>query len=143
MMSQENVQIVRRGIKEFNQQFNSTEELDLDFLAPDVALDNSNAAFDNEVFSGLDGIRRYMALQRGMWKHQRVEPREFIPHGEDQVIVVFRFSSTGRDGVESVAHAALVVTVREGKIAHLKAFQSKAEALQAVGLSEQDAHADF
>ena len=135
-MSQENVQIVRRGIDEFNQQFNSTEELDLDFLAPDVALDNSNAAFDNEVFSGQVGLGRFMAVQREMWKHQRVEPQEFIPRGEDQVIVAFRFISTGRDGVETVAHAALVATVREGKIAHMKAFQSKAEALEALEPSE-------
>src|SRR4051794_27675487 len=128
-MSQENMEIVRRGIEEFNQQFNSTEELDLDFLAPGVALDNSNAAFDNEVFRGQDGMRRYMALQREMWKHQQVEPQEFIPLGDDQIIVAFRFISIGRDDVETVAHAALVVTVREGKIAHMKAFQSKDDAL--------------
>jgi hypothetical protein len=29
----------------------------------------------------------------------------------------------------------MLITVREGKIAHLKAFQSKADALEAVGLS--------
>jgi ketosteroid isomerase-like protein len=74
-----------------------------------------------------------MALQREMWKHQQVEPQEFIQLGDDQVIVAFRFISIGRDDVETVAHAALVVTVREGKIAHMKAFQSKDDALEAVG----------
>jgi hypothetical protein len=32
--------------------------------------------------------------------------------------------------------------VRERKIAHVKGYQSKAEALEAVGVSEQDAHPD-
>jgi ketosteroid isomerase-like protein len=135
-MSQENVEIARRGIEEFNQQFNSTEELDLDFLAPDVALDNSNAAFENEVFRGHDGMRQYMSLMREAWKRQQVEPQEFIPLGDDQVIVAFRFVSIGRDDVETVANAALVVTVCKGKIAHMKSFQSKAEALEAVERSE-------
>jgi ketosteroid isomerase-like protein len=135
-MSQETVEIVRRGLEEFNQQFNSTEELDLDFLASDVAFDNSNAAFDDEVFRGQDGMRQYMSQLREMWKRQHVEPQEFIPLGDDQVIVAFRFISIGRDDVETVAHAALVVTVREGKIAHMKSFQGKSEALEAIGLSE-------
>jgi hypothetical protein len=34
------------------------------------------------------------------------------------------------------------MTVRECKIAYIKGYQSKAEALEAIGLSEQDAHAD-
>jgi ketosteroid isomerase-like protein len=141
-MSQENVEIARRGIEEFNEQFKSIEERDLDFLAPDVALDNSNAAFDDAVFRGHDGMRQYMSLQREMWKRQEVEPQEFIPVGEDQVIVAFRFVSVGRDGVEIAARAAILITVRDGKIAHMKAFQSKTDALEAVRLAEQDAHAD-
>jgi ketosteroid isomerase-like protein len=135
-MSQENMEIARRAIEEFNQQFNSKEKLNLDFLAPDVTLDNSNAAFDDVVFRGHDGMREYMSLLREMWTRQQLEPREFIPVGEDQVIVAFRLVSVGRDGVETVAHAAVVVTVREGKIAHMKAFQSRADALEAVGLTE-------
>ena len=141
-MSQENVEVVRRGLEEFNQQFNSTEELELDFLASDVAFDNSNAAFDNEVFRGQEGMRQYMSQLREMWKRQQVEPQEFIPVGDDQVVVAFRFVSIGRDDLETVANAALVVTVREGKIAHIKSFQNKSEALEAVGLSEQDAQAN-
>jgi hypothetical protein len=77
-----------------------------------------------------------------MWKHQQTEPEEFIPFGEDQVIVPIRIVSIGRDDVETVAHAVLVMTVRERKIAYVKGYQSKTEALDAVGLSEQDAHAD-
>jgi hypothetical protein len=64
------------------------------------------------------------------------------PCGKDQVVVPIRIVSIGRDDVETVAHAVLVMTVRERKIAYVKGYQSKAEALEAVGLAEQDAHAD-
>jgi hypothetical protein len=40
------------------------------------------------------------------------------------------------------AQGAMLWTVREGKIVGAKMFQTKAEALEAVRRSEQDAHAD-
>ena len=141
-MSQENVEIVRRGIEQFNRQFASTQELDLDFLAPDVEFDNSTAALEGAVYRGHDGIRKYISLMREMWTVQRSEAEEFIAVGKDQVIASFRVVSVGRDNIEVAFRAANVVTVGGGKITHLQGFQSKADALEAVGLSEQDAHAD-
>ena len=47
-----------------------------------------------------------------------------------------RMIAVGRDGVETVAHAATVYTMREGKVARTKAFQSKADALESVGMQE-------
>jgi hypothetical protein len=52
------------------------------------------------------------------------------------VIVPIRLVSVGRDSVEVVARAAMLITVRDGQIAYMKAFQSKADALKAAGLSE-------
>ena len=137
-MSQENVEILRRWIEQFNQQFNA-EGLDLSLAAPDIVLDNSNAAFDGAVYRGHDGVRDWLSWARGMWKHQRLEAQEFIPAGEDQVIVSVRLVSVGRDDVETVAHAAALMAVREGRVTHMKTFQSKADAFEAVGLSEQEA----
>jgi hypothetical protein len=51
------------------------------------------------------------------------------------VIVPVRLVSVGRDDVETVAHGAALMTVREEKVTQLKTFQSKAEALKAVRLS--------
>ena len=134
-MSQENVEIVRRGIEPFNQHF-GTREVDLSSFAPDITVDNLAATFDGAVYRGHDGLRDWLSLHRGMWKHQRTEPKEFIPVGKHQVVVPIRIVSIGRDDVETVAHAVLVMTVREGKIAHIKGYQSKAEALDAMGVSQ-------
>jgi hypothetical protein len=141
-MSQENIEIARRAVEEFNRQFTSTEELDLDVFASDVVFDNSGAAFDGAVWRGHDGIREFMSLSQGMWKVQQGEAQEFIPVDEARVIVPSRIVSVGRENVEVTAHLAILITVGNGKITYMKAFQSKTEALEAVGLSEQDAHAD-
>jgi hypothetical protein len=140
-MSQENVEIARRAVEEFNRQFNA-EKLDLFLFGPDIVLDTSNAVFDGAVFRGYDGMQEWFSLVRGMWKRQYLEPEEFIPIGAEQVIVPTRVVSVGRDDVETVARIAVVVTVHDGKVTYMKTFQSKAGALEAVGLSEQDAHAD-
>jgi hypothetical protein len=140
-MSKETVEIARRGIDQFNQDF-AKEELNLDLLAPDIVFDNSNAALDDAVYRGHEGMHELMSMLRGMWKLQQGEAQEFIPVGENRVIVPVRIVSVGREDVEVVARMAMLITVNDSMITHMKSFQSKADALEAVGLSEQDAHAD-
>jgi ketosteroid isomerase-like protein len=134
-MSPENVEVVREALERFNQDFNA-DKLDLSLFAPDVVLDNSNAVFEGSVYHGHDGVREWLSWTRGMWKRQEIQGRDFIPAGEDEVVVPVRLVSVGRDDVEVVAHVAAVMTVREGKITRLKTFQSKSDALKAVRLRE-------
>ena len=131
----ENVEIVRRGMEQFNQDFTS-EELDLDLLAPDIVFDNSNAGLDAAVYRGHEGMRELMSLLRGIWKLQHGEAQEFIRVAEDRVIVPIQIVSVGRDNIELAARMAMLFTVGDGKITHMKSFQSKADALEAVGLSD-------
>jgi hypothetical protein len=132
-MSQENVGIVRRGYE----QFNRTGNVDSDGWDADAVLDNSNAVFaDPGVYRGLDRIREFFIAQGEMWESQRYEPQEFISVGVDQVVVPQEIVSVGRDRVEVVARTALLLTLRADKIIHMKSFQTKAEALEAAGLSE-------
>jgi ketosteroid isomerase-like protein len=135
-MSKETIEIVQRGLEQFNQDFASGEDLNLDLWAPDAVFDNTNAGLDAAVYRGRDGMRELMSLLRGMWKLQQGEAQEFIPVDEDRVIVPVRIVGVGREDVEVVARAAMLITVGGGKITHMKSFQSKSDALEAVGLSE-------
>jgi ketosteroid isomerase-like protein len=131
-MSQENVEVVRRGYEHFSR----TGELDPDGWDPDAVLDNSNAIFaDPGVYRGFEEIRGFFVAQREMWECQRYEPQEFIPVGADRVVVPQKIVSVGRDGIEVVARTANLFTLRDGKVTHLKNFQAKDEALEAAGLS--------
>jgi hypothetical protein len=135
-MSRETVEVARRAIEQFNQDFASVEELDLDLFAADGVFDNSNAGLDAAVYRGHNGMREFLSILRGMWKLQYGEAQEFIPVDEDRVIVPIRVVSVGREHVEVVARMAMLMTVGAGKITHMKSFQSKADALDAVGLRE-------
>ena len=62
---------------------------------------------------------------------------------QENVEIVRRFVGIGRQsGVETKATAAHVWRFRNGMIIRQTTFQTLDEALEAVGLSEQDAHAD-
>jgi hypothetical protein len=132
-MSQENVEIVRRGYEHFSR----TGELDRDTFDADPVFDNSNAVFaDPGVYRGFDRIGKWLIAQGEMWESQRYEPEEFIPIGVDQVVVPQKIVSVGRDGVEVVAHTAVLFKLLGGKVTYWKNFQTKTEALEAAGLSE-------
>ena len=131
-MSQENVEIIRRGFEEFVR----TGDFDPEDFDPEFEFDNSNAMLEAAIYRGTEGLREFLSLLRDMWKQLRFEPQEYIPVGEDQVVVPVRMIAVGRDGVETVARRATVFTLREGRITHVKAFQSTAEALESAGLRE-------
>ena len=59
----------------------------------------------------------------------------------DRVVARFVWRGVGH-GPESNMDLTDVVTVRKGKIVYEEFFWNHTEALEAVGLSEQDAHAD-
>ncbi len=131
-MTQENVDVIRRGFEKFLQ----TGDFDPEDFDPGFEFDNTNAMFEAEIYRGTEGLREFLSLMREMWAQLRFEPLEYIPTGQDQVVVPMRMIAVGRDGVETVAHAATVYTMREGKVARTKAFQSKADALESVGMQE-------
>lgn len=132
-MSQENVEAVERAYAALNRGDIPTL---LSLCQPDIVFDNRNAAFDGVVYRGHAGLVEYFSLAREMWESQRFEVEEAIPVGEDRVVVVQRTVSVGRDGVETIARNANVLTLKQGKATHIKAFQTKAEAVEAVGLRE-------
>jgi ketosteroid isomerase-like protein len=130
-MSEENVEIVRAAFEHFRR----TGEISLDFMAPDVVLDNSNGIIDPGMHRGLESVAEYIVALGDIWSRQTVEPDELIAVGADRVVVAQRIISTGRDGIEVVARTAGVFTLERGKITHWKTFQTKQEALEAAGLS--------
>jgi ketosteroid isomerase-like protein len=87
--------------------------------------------------SGVEtGIRNWLAP----WDECRWIADKFIPV-EDGVVLVF-FTARGRgkgSTVEVEAHWAHLWTFREGKATRLEGFVDPAQALEAAGLSEQDA----
>jgi ketosteroid isomerase-like protein len=132
-MSQENVKVVQRNLEA---QARGDIAAMLEDMTHDVVIDASRRVLDPIVLEGHDGFKKFMAFLREAWADQRLEPEGFIEAADD-VVVPVRLVSTGRgSGLTVHARAAWVATFRGGKIARLTVYQSRAEALEAVGLSE-------
>ena len=138
-MSHENVEIVKAAIDAYNR-----DDWDAYFkdLAPGFELDFSRAVGPWRGVFGLDQFRRVVGEFRETWESARVEPHEFIEAG-DLVVVPLTQHLKGRGGIEAVVRGAWVWTIRNGAIERVTMYQERQDALEAVGLSEQDAHADF
>ena len=137
-MSQENVEIVKAVYDAYNR-----EDWDAAFkdAAPGCEMDFSRALGPWRGVFGLDQIRRVVREFRETWESARTEPHEFIEAG-DLVVVPGTQHLKGRGGIEVAASATLVWTIRNGAIERVTMYQERQDALEAVGLSGQDAHAD-
>jgi ketosteroid isomerase-like protein len=137
-MSQENVELVRAAIDAANR-----DDWDAFYkdMAPGVELDMSRAVGPVSGVLSLDQLRRAQEDLAGYWESLRIEPHEFIEAG-DRLVVPWTVHVRGRDGIEVVSRPTFVWTIRDGAIERISLYQERQDALEAVGLSEQDAHAD-
>jgi len=134
-MSQENVEIVRRGTDAYNRG-------DVDGMlgnwTPDAVLDWSNArSFDAGVYRGHGEIRAFMQRFLANWDEVRIEIVDGPVEVEDGVLITENVAyMRGRDGIEVQARSAWLTTIRDGETTSLTMYQTKQEALEAAGLSE-------
>jgi ketosteroid isomerase-like protein len=132
-MSQENVEIVRRGYDAWN-----SGDLDafLQDLDPNVEWHLPEGGLNVGIRRGREAIRQLVEDFLDIWDDLRVEPERFFERG-DQIVVFIRIRGRGKgSGVEMENRAAHVATVRSGKVVRLVVYPERAEALEAVGLSE-------
>ena len=138
-MSQENVELVRRAIDSINR-----GRLALEDTTDDFEMDWSNSVGPLKgVYRGVEQVNAVFQSFREVWDRLRWDVQEVIELDGARVLIVNRVRMRGRTSrVEVQATGVQVWTIRYGKLAGVKLFQSKADALEAVGLSEQDAHTD-
>ena len=133
-MSQKNVEIARRATEAYNRR-----DLDgvLKLWAPDAVLDWSNSrGFDARVFRGHAEIREFAERFVGTFDDVRIELDDPIVIEDDLLVVENVTFFRGRDGIETQARSAWVITFENGEQTSLTLYQTKQEALEAVGLSE-------
>jgi ketosteroid isomerase-like protein len=134
-MSQENIAVVRRILDAINR---GDVDAAIESASEDFEADWSNSrGLLSGIHRGRDEARESLRTFLEPWESLQWEPEEFIELQDDRVVTVSHIRMRGRgSGVEVSASGASIWTIRDGKAAAMKLYQSKAEALEAAGLRE-------
>jgi uncharacterized protein len=131
-MSQENVNVVREA-------WEAAERHDNEAIFPlydaDVEVQGLHALGDR-VYRGLGGVREFWRDWSASWSESGSEVEEWIDAGDDVIAVMRLWGRGKRSGVPVEARQSHVWTLREGKMWRLRVYDTRDEALKAVGLAE-------
>jgi hypothetical protein len=128
-VSQSNVELARSALRAFEQRdMNAIETL----CTPDIEFDWSRRLLDPTVTRGYDGVREFFEEVDGIFDEIVFEEEEVLAFGDDVLVV-----STGRfrgrtSGVDVTAHGAILWTIRDGRLARFRFYQTKEDALEAL-----------
>ena len=137
-MSQENVEYVRGAFEVYNAW---NREAMREFYDPDVIMRPPEGWPEPGPYVGREAVMRQVWQMRETWDEDTLEPiSDFIDSG-DRVAVRAVWRTAG-SGPEFTLEATFVYTFRNGKCVSHEFFWDHAQALEAVGLSGQDAHSD-
>jgi ketosteroid isomerase-like protein len=143
-MSQENVEIVRSLFEAVNRRDYASA---VEYVHPEAEIRPGIAGLDTagpgsgSRLCGRDEVRQYFEDGAKTWETITVEFEEVTEIPDGRVLAGERWRVRGRDGIEVDANCADVYSFRDGLIIRGDGFRDHTEALEAVGLSEQDAHA--
>ena len=133
-MSEENVEIIRRGYEAF-----ASGQIAFEFLDPEIEWRGPREFPDlAEPQFGHEALARYWAKLNEVFHDYRMVAEEFIDAGGDRVLVLSREGGRGKgSGIEVQTNlTAHVWTLRDGKAVRMQSYWERADALAAVGLSD-------
>ena len=139
-MSQENVELHYRALDAFNRRdlnaYLALMDDDAEAVPRSSALEGENS------YRGHDGIRQWWNNQLDVFPDFSVEVVEVRDLGDVTCAAIYlRGHGAGSAAPTNQANWNMI-RWRRGKCTWWRMFEAQAEALDAVGLSEQDAHAD-
>jgi len=130
-MSQENVEIIKRGWEHFA----ATGEL----LAPaELVWDVSRLGWpEQQIYLGREGAKQFLAEWADAWDDWEMEVEEYIDAGERVVVIVNQRGRSKGTGIPVEMRFAQVWTFQDGLGIKMLMYADPDEALEDVGLSEQ------
>ena len=135
-MSQENVELVRRGFEAGNRR--DVEAL-IEVLDPEVEWHSAllmSLEGEAAVYRGHEGIREFFRDLDELFDKLHAEYPEIRDHG-DRVVGLGRISMRGKgSGAETESPIGTVIDLKNGKATQVRTFLDPRDALEAAGLSE-------
>ena len=140
MTSQRNVEALRWLYDQFSR---GNFWAGRDVFDPDIEWEWSASMMDvvggqRTTYRGLEGVESATRDWLETWDWFWTEAEELIPAGDRVVALVRRHGRAKGSTFDIEMTAADIWTMRDGKAIQYKAFDDRGEALETVGLSEQD-----
>lgn len=137
-MSHKNVDAILRGVDAFN---HGDDQAFAALAHPDLHWETG--LIGTPTYRGPEGIRQMLRDVRASWTDMRGDVVGAPLDLGELVVWEFRLRAKGRTTGAPVEMSQFVAAeFRDGLVVRGGAFASKTEALEAAGLSKQDAHAD-
>jgi ketosteroid isomerase-like protein len=132
-MSEENVQVVRRGYEHFAK----TGDADASVYSPDVEWHSAAEDPISEPFRGVEGVRKLIEDVRDSLDDFRTEPFEYLDGGDYVVAGVIHRGRVKGSDAEVEMREWNVFLVRDRKILSVHEYSDREAALRAAGLLER------
>jgi ketosteroid isomerase-like protein len=133
-MSQENVELVRRGLAAVaaGDWQGVSEAWD-----PQIEWDFEREAVLSGVYRGRDHVREALLSFMTEWEEFDFEIEDLIAADGGRVVTLLHLTGRGRNsGVPLDFRETLIWTIRGGRVVHVKEYYDHAEALEAAELRE-------
>jgi ketosteroid isomerase-like protein len=133
-MSQENVEISRRATEAFNRR---DRDAWIPLVDPETEFTASREWPESRTVRGREAVWDFMVSLTEVWEQDDFEIVEVIDADDDTLVIQFRRMVRGKSsGITDELVYWQVARFRDGKILSQDWFPSRAEALEAAGLSE-------
>jgi ketosteroid isomerase-like protein len=90
-----------------------------------------------QVYVGRAGMTRLIAMLRDSWTAWRFEAERFIDAGDCVVVLIKVVAEGEHSGLGAAQETAHVWKLRGGRLASIQIYRDRAQALEALGLSEE------
>ena len=129
-MSQENVEIIRRGYAHFIATGRIRAHADL-------VWDVSRLGWpDQQIYPGIEGAMRFNAEWADAWDDWELEVEDYLDAGERVVVILNQRGRSKATGIPVDMRFAQVWTLEDGQGIRMQMYASVDEALEAVGLAD-------
>lgn len=138
-MSQENVDLARAGVEAINETFKAGDigpwarHVEASFEA-DVVLETMGTAFTEGTWRGHEGAMQFVANPMDVLNDMWIRVDDIIDVDDDVMIVLTTFGGHARHtGMDLENSIASIFEMRAGKVRAWRTFQSREQALEAIG----------
>ena len=133
-MSQQNVEIVRRGYEHFREKGDFREGI----FAPGFAWDMSTFRGwpEQQTYEGIEGARAFIRDWVEAWDDWEIEVQSLHDAGDKVAAILRQRGRSKATGLQVDMAFAQVWTIRDGKQVRMEMYASPEETFEAAGLAE-------